>query len=48
MAIALMDMDGMTAEFMADTMMYYADVDADVDMIERHGNGDGFGRDRVR
>ena len=34
MAIALMDMDGMTAEFMADTMMYYADVDADVDMIE--------------
>ena len=34
MAIALMDMDGMTAEFMADTMMYYADVDAGVDMIE--------------
>ena len=34
MAIDLMDMDGMTAEFMADTMMYYADVDAGVDMIE--------------
>ena len=34
MAIALMDMDGMTAEFMADTMMYYASVDAGVDMIE--------------
>ena len=33
MAIALMDMDGMTAEFMADTMMYYADVDAGVEMI---------------
>ena len=34
MAIALMDMDGMTAEFMADIDMYYADVDAGVDMIE--------------
>ena len=33
-AIDLRDMDGMTAEFMADTMMYYADVDAGVDMIE--------------
>ena len=34
MAIALMDMDGTMAEFMADTMMYYAGVDAGVDMIE--------------
>ena len=33
MAIDLMDMDGMTAEFMADIDMYYADVDAGVDMI---------------
>ena len=33
-AIDLMDMDGMTAEFMADTMMYYASVDAGVEMIE--------------
>ena len=33
-AIDLKDMDGMTAEFMADTMMYYADVDAGVDMIK--------------
>ena len=33
MAIDLKDMDGMAAEFMADTMMYYADVDNDVEMI---------------
>ena len=33
-AIDLKDMDGMMAEFMADTMMYYASVDAGVDMIE--------------
>ena len=33
-AIDLKDMDGMTAEFMADIDMYYADVDAGVDMIE--------------
>ena len=33
MAIDLMDMDGMTVDFASDTMMYYADVDAGVDMI---------------
>ena len=32
-AIDLKDMDGMMAAFMADTMMYYADVDAGVEMI---------------
>ena len=32
-AIDLEDMDGMMAEFMADIDMYYADVDAGVDMI---------------
>ena len=34
LAIDLKDMDGMTAEFMADIDMYYANVDAGVDMIE--------------
>ena len=32
-AIDLKDMDGMMAAFMADTMTYYADVDAGVEMI---------------
>ena len=33
MAIDLMDMDGMVVDFASDTMMYYADVANDVDMV---------------